>query len=229
MKRLQRTQPRRNNNKQDAANRETNTILSRLLIAQTEAAGLTIPRVPDVPMVDFKRNKVHTFVRHTAPFTISVDPTTDTQFAYGFTLAGLPDSTDFTNLFDQYRIGTVRVNFTAADTFGVVSVPTLIYTAIDYDDNNVATVSALTEYDSFMQATLGFSFYRTLQPRPAVAMYSGAFTSFGSPSPLIWLDVASPSILYYGLKGIIPHITGITAAVAYVITFEVTVQCRQTR
>lgn len=209
--------------------RETANLLKQLLLVQFNGNGIQPPRVPDMPMQSFKRNKVYTFVRtvDTTPLSIGV---ADTNFAYTFSLGALQDSTDFTTLFDQYRIGTCRVQFTAMNSFGSVSFPSTISTAIDYDDNTAINVSQLGEYDSFQKNSLGSSFCRTLQPRFASAAYGGAlFTAFANASPLTWLDVGSPSVPYYGLKGQIPGIIGATTAIVYTVSFEVTIQVRNSR
>jgi hypothetical protein len=176
--------------------------LKAILVSQNGSSNVTPPMTPDIQFPLIKRNKVYTFVRSLST-TLSVTTTVDSTFAYAFSLGSFGDSTDFTNLFDAYRIQQVRVSFTPlAVVAGVV--PSNIHTVIDYDDNNVISVAAMQEYESYQVDNLLNSFSRVLNPHAANAAYSGAFTSFSQMPKSTWCDVASPNILYYGLKGIIP-------------------------
>jgi len=215
---------KKNNNKKNGTSHENLVLMRRLIDLQENRAGNFPPRVPDIEMPLFRRDKVHTFTRQIDTTSISAG-VADANFAYTFSLGALQDSTEFTTLYDQYRIGVCRVNFVA--NAGLQ--PTTISTVIDYDDATTQNKSALGEYSTFQQNQLGNSFFRTLQPRPALAAYSGAFTSFGSAPAKMWMDVASPGILYYGVKGQIPGIAASTTTVVYTVTIEVTIHCRQSR
>jgi hypothetical protein len=123
-----------------------------------------------------------------------------------FSLDQLPGYTDFTALFDQYRIRHVRLQCsTLAAPFGqattATSFPT-VYTVIDYDDAATPTsVAQLQQYDTLMVAPNAQSFERHIAPRPALAAYSGSvFTAFASSSNLIWIDSNNVTVPYYGFK-----------------------------
>jgi len=131
----------------------------------------------------------------------------DTTFAYNFQLSAFPDSTDFTNLFDQYRIGVTRVTFMPlGGAYAVIN--SVIGTAVDYDDSaSGLALGQLEEYSTYQQNSLQKTFWRTFQPLAASSAYSGAFTSFARMPASTWVDCASPSVQYYGLKGQIPAST----------------------
>jgi hypothetical protein len=194
-------------------------------LQRTQIHG-SIPVVRDIPRLHLKRQKVYTFSRGFPSSTVSAPTAVDTLAALNFTLGALPASTDFTSLFDQYRIIQVTVRFIPLAGAGTGSNP--LVTAIDYDDSTAPTaVTDLFQYDSVIFSQPGTTVERTLKPRVATAAYSGAFTSFASADPNLWIDVASPNVQYYGLKYGIAAATGATANWSLLI--EYVLQCRNTR
>jgi hypothetical protein len=181
--------------------------LKQTLDVQQEQEGTMTANKSDIPWPIPRRDKTYTFVRTVQLTPLSVTTAMDTTFAYTFTLAGFPDSTDFTNLFDQYRIGIVRVAFFPQGAASAVINSTL-GTAIDYDDSaSGLSLGQLEEYSTFQLNSLQKTFWRTFQPMAAQAAYSGVFTSFNRMPASTWIDCGSPSVLYYGLKGQIPAST----------------------
>jgi hypothetical protein len=159
-----------------------------------------IPMLRDVLIPTLKRHKVYPFTRLQQLGTITSSTTAEVTSALTFSLSSLPDYTEFTGLFDAYRIVGVKVCFYPAflDTTATTLYPP-IYTVIDYDDSNTTSTAAYGEYDSCQVVQTGQYFERTLVPRVAIAAYSGAFTSFGQKAKM-WIDCGSPSVNHYGLK-----------------------------
>jgi len=194
-------------------------------IQRTQLHGST-PDVRDIPRLRLKRNKVYTFNRGYPYATVSAPTVGDLIMAMNFTLGALPSSTDFTSLFDQYRIAQVTVRFIPLAGVGTGSNP--LVTVIDYDDSTVpGAVSDLFQYDSVQFTQPGSTLERTLKPRVAIAAYSGAFTSFATADPDLWIDVASPNVQYYGLKFAIAAASGSTANWSCLV--EYIIQCRNPR
>lgn len=87
--------------------------------------------------------KIYNFKRKVIlPDMTAGDPATNPVFArYRFALADVPGSTDFTNMFDKFRIKYVKISFipksnvtVPSGTLGTRSIyDTLIYTAVDTD------------------------------------------------------------------------------------------------
>jgi hypothetical protein len=184
---------------------ETASLLKQLISLNSRQTVRDEPTVPDVQPSVLKRHRLYTFQRGIDLGIITPSVTVETFTSYTFTLGALPDSTEFTALFDQYRILQVRMEFTPlfTDTSATVAYPP-IYTAIDYDDANSVTGAQINEYDSVMFTPTGTYFERCFNPRIALAAYSGAFTSFGQPQAGFWIDCASPSVVHYGLKTVMP-------------------------
>lgn len=130
-------------------------------------------------------------------------------YALSFQLSSAVNAADYTNLYDQYRI--VAVEVTMMPAFSQVNVVAAtqgrLFTAIDYDD--AATPSGpnvLRPYQNCMITNPWEKCVRTLVPRAADALYSGAFTSFGQQK-MPWIDSASPSVQHYALKAWVENST----------------------
>jgi len=145
--------------------------------------------------------KPHTFVR-TQTFAIA-KAAADNGYAYQFFLAGLPDSTDFTNLYDQYRILKVHVRL-VLNTPNISTAYPRITSVVDYDDSAAPTVETeLLQYPNAKVCQFGPS---TVQhefefvPRAATAMFQGVTTGYALAKAGQWLDGGYPAISHYGVK-----------------------------
>lgn len=196
-------------------------------IADSEATQQrgVLPTVRDIEPITVARDKVYTFSRSLSVGTITPSATLDTFGAANFTLASLPDSTEFTTLFDQYRLLQVVVRFVPLTTGPYMSP---LFTVIDYDDSTTPTgIASLLEYMTLETTQSGSFCIRAFNPRFATAAYSGVFTSFAQSRG--WVDVASPSVQYYGIKWGVPANPGGTTTAVYAIYADVVVQCRNAR
>jgi hypothetical protein len=196
-------------------------------IVQPPRGGL--PVFDTRPLPPSTRQPVSTFRRTYTAGTISASVSGDTINAWPITLSSLPGSSEFTALFDQYRILEVSYSFIpyfteVPSTAGTV--PGIFGSAIDYDDANfVLGLSDLQQYDSYQRINAVKSLTRVVRPRSAVAMYSGAFTSFGNVYGQ-WIDSASPSVQHYGLKTVLHGSTFAANTAIYELEIQVVLQCR---
>jgi len=182
-----------------------------------------IPEIPDVQRLRLKRNKIYTFEATVIKTNITSSTTVDVGVALTFALNDLFNVSEFTALFDQYRIAQVNVKFMIESTPAYNNVGA-IYSVLDYDDSSTLNLNQIVQYDTLMVCPMSGYFERTLNPRIATAAYSGAFTSFANMSSRTWIDVASPSVQYFGVKLTIP-----TTATASVIITPVCTYLVQTR
>jgi len=128
-------------------------------------------------------------------------------FSSSFQLSDLDAYTEFTNLFDQYRIHMIRMRFRPRFNFAAVVSTTDImprlYTVIDYNDANPITgVAQLRQYQTLKETNFDADHVRCFKPKVAVAAYSAAFTSYMSVTGG-WIDTGSPAVQHYGLKGLV--------------------------
>lgn len=118
--------------------------------------------------------------------------------SYNFRLSNVPSSTEFTSLFDQYKINAIGLTFypqqTEVSTHVSPAVQNVrIYTAIDYNDNDIPTnLDYLRQYDNVEThaITEQFSVYI---PNPRFADTTGAIRTG-------YINTSSPSTLHFGLK-----------------------------
>lgn len=182
------------------------------------------PAVLDPQAFTMKRNKVYTFNR-SYQVTVSTG-TVPSGISYYFTLDSLPDYTDFTNLFDQYKIIQAKCIYTPNSDSDTLTVPNVIYTCIDHDDDVAPSLPDILQYQTMQTNEVTDTFVRVVNPCISLAAYSGAFTSYTSTYGM-WLDCASASIRHYGLKAYVFGAPSLTALGAF--TFQVTVSFKGPR
>lgn len=139
-----------------------------------------------------------------------------------FSLSDVPASTEFTSLFDQYRINcvvftivnraNVRDQLPSPDQTGMP----ILYYVVDNDDVTAPTRAELQEYSQTK------TFYYTADKRacriklfPKVTntvFRTGATSAYAVSMKKQWLDCAYPDIPHYGLKWFleVPGTTGST-------------------
>lgn len=155
-----------------------------------------------VPFVN--QSKVTRIARHVNRTNITGSAVGPVNGALVFALSDLPGVTDFTALYDQYRIVAVQVKFIASYpdynvTAAAGSQLGLFFTAIDLDDGAAPTASLLHENSTMISTHPTRDVTRRLVPHTASAAYAGAFTSYANKIGE-WLDCSSPGVEYYGVK-----------------------------
>jgi len=131
-----------------------------------------------------------------------------------FTFASVADSAALANVFDQYMIHTIEVLVEpqVSEITGPASDVGEYITVVDIDDATVPTAASdLQAYPTQIQTRGTSSHYHRWSPGVAYAVYSGAFTSYGSTQNT-WIDCNSPSVQHYGIKAVS---FGATVAQAY--------------
>lgn len=132
---------------------------------------------------------------------VSASGAGEVDTAYSFQLSDLPNYTEFTNLFDEYRIDKVTMVFypdTQDATPASGTGNTVVYSVLDYDDANAIAISALEQYDTMKTHNGLKPWGRSVVPRFAVAAYAGTFTSYSSKAG--WVDCNSAGVQHYGIK-----------------------------
>lgn len=131
--------------------------------------------------------------------------------AYAFTLAGsLTNYTEFTQLFDQYRLKSVMMKIRlvqppeANNTSSTSQYYPDIVVAVDHDDNTVPSgYDTIQQYGKSKQGILKPDKWFTYKCRPtaAVMLYRTATTTaYGPASYKQWYDCNNIDIPFYGVK-----------------------------
>lgn len=127
----------------------------------------------------------------------------DVYGALQFNLSALPAYTEYTALFDQYRINKVKVTFMPrANSADVGSTAGLVkfFSVIDYDDADAPTnLTDLLQYENLKTTRCISDHSRVLAPRFATEVYQSAIAT-GYSARRGWLDCDNPSIQHFGLK-----------------------------
>lgn len=120
-----------------------------------------------------------------------------------------PQISEFTTLFDQYKILTYSVTFiprfdsrdTAYGAGTIADIPT-IYWVTDQDDATVpTTVSTLMEHPKVRYARMNRPVTLTIRfPCIADSIYSSAVVTGYATRKAPWIDMASTSVQHFGVK-----------------------------
>lgn len=164
------------------------------------------------------------------------------SYAVFGTLDSLPDYTEFTTLFDRYKIVGMKLKlipFNTQSEVGAAVSATYAQTGViwhgitDYDDANSAPtatdvgINTLREYESYKVRNVlnGRPVTQYCKPRIATAAYGASvFTRFANMKNL-WIDANSSDVQHYGFKGIFemsPNSAAINTTIAIFIKAELT-------
>lgn len=123
--------------------------------------------------------------------------------------AVLPNSTEFTTLFDQYKIRRVKIEMRYANNNSSINSPStslpLFYYANDFDDAVSLTQTALQQFQGCKTTMLGTGAkeytQHSLVPKPLVQLYESAVsTGYSNPAKPIWIDCNDATAPHYGFK-----------------------------
>jgi len=160
----------------------------------------------DAPIPKSPNNNTYKFTRNLDSSLIYQLANAEAVGTYQFKLADVPNNSEFTNLFDQYRFDCVIIHFRSLNNFNSISLSTFIpprlYTVIDYDDNtNPSGLIDLRQYQSLIETRFDRDIKRIVRPRYSVEIYNG---TTASPSGISvrkqWIDVGDPNIPHFGVK-----------------------------
>lgn len=145
-------------------------------------------------------NKVYHIFQEYSGGAVSSDTTLDQTGAINFTASGNTQNAQLSAVFDQYRIAMVEVTFMPRVNLSTASsTPPVFYSVVDLDDSSSTSISSLSNYPGAKITEAYKQHVHTFVPHVAVAVYSGAFTSFANEvAP--WIDVVSDSVQHYGVK-----------------------------
>lgn len=182
------------------------------------------------------RQPIHVFKRTikisdiTASYNSATSSGVNISGAYVLSLDSLPNYTEFTNLYDQYKINGIKISFVPSTnsyiTSGVsgVTAPngfSRFSSALDFDDSTTpATENVLLQYGS-LRTTPGWKTHsRYFKPKireaAVVDTTTGALTAATVRSN-VWLDCDRPDVEHYGLKVFcpMPVNTTVSASITY--------------
>lgn len=124
----------------------------------------------------------------------------------GTTPINMPNSTDFTNLFDHWRINHVTLKILAASNISSTSTPTQVMPTLwifnDTDDSTLpTTTNQFLERENMR--TISFTDSNIKQhkcyPKTAISTFQGVVPAY-SEARNVWCDTDYPATNFYGVK-----------------------------
>lgn len=178
--------------------------------------------------------QIHSFVRGCPVNTITGSAGyLPYQSVLGATLDNVINHTEFTNLYDQFRINWVKAQFylridPGAQSAAAASYPRL-YWFRDYDDQSLVTVNDIRENSKGKRAILHPNRPVTIMFKPNVLseIYRTAISTGYSPKFSQWIDCSVPNLVHYGIKYCIDDLTNTNYKVDLEITYGLSM--RQSR
>ena len=175
----------------------------------------------------------------------SADRITDLQqggYTLWFTLDDVSNFTEFTNLFDQYRITGVELEFlysgqttaTSAAGLGIsmASMPQLLICTDNDDSNAPVGESTIAEHDTAKTIIMDGRVhkYRVPFPKVATAVYNGLITTAYGATGGKWLDCSNTAVPHYGVKFWMKGfpVTNQNGAAAISIRKKYFIECKET-
>lgn len=146
-----------------------------------------------------RKKHIYYFSRYVNYSTVLLTSASPTAVAFSFSLNDVPNYTEFTALYDMYKIKAIKVYFYPAMTESVststTNAPageTRCITALDRNDATATSFDDLRQYQNAKVFQLNRRHTRYIY-KPMIFDTTGY-----SVSP--WLACTSPSVNYYGLK-----------------------------
>lgn len=148
---------------------------------------------------------IHYFKRMTFKGNFTGNITTVYNQALTFSITDLVNSSEFTALFDQYRIDEVTLKFTLGYDPSALTTNAIfprMWSVIDYDDSNTPADSnelrqrAKTKY-TVLNPNKTYTF--KLRPATLTQTYINGVQTGYKPEWNKWIDIASP-VPFYGMK-----------------------------
>lgn len=153
----------------------------------------------------------------------------DVPFSLQFAFNQQTNSTEFTNLFDQYKLkyATIRVqnNGNTSQTQSGGILPYIEYVQ-DHDDNTPPPASDFRERMGIKTAYFTSSrvmIRMGVAPKPAGTLFNSLVSSgYSIPVKAPWINTSNPAVPHYGIKGVIRSMWLPNGANQAILTFDST-------
>lgn len=156
-----------------------------------------------------KSSNVHHFRRSAAVTVVSTSPGfPEFNGAATFRLTDVFGTTEFTSLFEYFRLNCVVLKFypdwylgtaTTGGTSLTTSMPQL-HVVWDYNDGNPQNILSMNEFQTYKTYRFNRMYSFKIYPKVSTEIYqSAALTGYGLGKKQ-WIHTTSPSIPHYGFK-----------------------------
>jgi len=192
------------------------------------------------PMMNGKvKQPVHYFTRFMDYGNVTYTAgTTETLGVIYLRISDLPNYTEFTNLYDSFKITAIQANFLPLSNITLASLESgfltslaynRIFTVVDYNDRNVAgSIDLLRQYGNcrFSHGNVMHRRFAHLKPTITIDQDSGSGSGVGIGNEVIqpWVSTASTATEFIGIKYGMEHNTIGSNIIAYKIELKVYLQ-----
>lgn len=163
-------------------------------------------------------------------------PVDYTPATFVFRLSDLIQATEYTRLFDSYRLNGVKVTMAPLSSLAAANPAYKMLTAIDLDDDQLSTTNALLQRSNVKIRTVSAGggnpqvFSQFLRPRYLTQLYESAIdTGYGQGNRKQWLDTTDATIPHYGLKVVWDTLPNLTEAVTWQFYFTYYIEFKSLR
>lgn len=175
----------------------------------------------------------HHFKRTFTLGTVSASAAGPVFGATTFNLAQLPNSTEFTNLFDMYRINKVVIKFVPNHNSSDLAtanqnIPNF-HSILDYTDATApASLSSMYEYANWKMSRGTSIHKRVFTPASLDFVNATAGANAGNPTWKQWISTTAPTIEHYAIKYALEQAV-INAAVEFVPYVTMYFSCKSVK
>ena len=179
-------------------------------------AIIVAPLVVGLALDAFRRENHHTFKRYAVTQTFNYTNGSGTEYdnAMSFQLSDIINLSEFTNLYDRFRIKYVVVKFSvinvpesywapvSATAVNALSIYPRLWYCPDYDDVTATTINDLKQRPQTKMRYLKPNRTVNIIVRPAVngQAYRTAISTAYTPMWKTWIDMGQNDTPHYGLK-----------------------------
>lgn len=167
------------------------------------------------------RQPVHYFKR--VQFTTSAITVSGTAVfgASAFELQNIPNASEFTSLYDQYKITGIRYSILPRGNSADIGTSATqgnmgrIFSVLDYDDSTApASFNEMTQYQNVKMTNNAQTHTRYLKPRFNLDVLSGSVSLTANAPRTGWIDCSTADVKHRGVK------FGIQAPTNAVMTYD---------
>lgn len=189
--------------------------------------------------IGYAQSTIHNFKRsYYKEGAFASDPTNDTFQGLVFSLQNLPQYTDFTTLFDQYRINKIKMTLYPRQnvTNGTFPSPTTdavqscqVFSVIDMDDGTAPVgLDTLLQYQN-LKTTRGLRQHsRTFKPGVEIAQTNNGTLAGSMVKKSPWLDATNALVWHNAVKLAFQN-TGGFAPITYDMKVDMWISCKNVR
>lgn len=150
------------------------------------------------------QSTVHHYVRSYYLAATVSNTGVSSGYGYSFSLAALPNASEFTTLYDQYRIKQVKFKLLPRGNSSDVGTQNnlgSLFSVIDRDDAAApGNINTLLQYQNMKQTRSSQSHTRIFRLTFNTSALDSAGVPLGNKVTTGWIDCASSTVPHYGLK-----------------------------